>query len=45
MQDKTCHVIGVVDNTNRNHVHTYVLILKNWSNDAELIYIYDTTEL
>ena len=29
MQDKACHVIGVVDNTDRNHVHAYVFILKN----------------
>ena len=29
LQDKACHVIGVVDNTDRNHVHVYVFILKN----------------
>lgn len=43
MQAKACHIIGVVDNTYRKHVHAYFQSLKNAALILKLIYIYGTT--
>ena len=43
MQAKACHVIRVVDNTYRKHVHAYFQSLKNAALILKVIYIYDTS--
>ena len=43
MQAKACHVIRVVDNTYKKHVHVYFQSLKNVALILKFIYIYGTT--